>query len=338
MKILLTGGGTGGHLVIAQSLKDEFIKQGDSVYFAGSNYGQDKKWFENDDDFHQKYFFDTVGVVNKKFIGKISSLWKIFKAFLHVRDIIKKEKIDAVISVGGFSAAPASFAALSLKVPFFIHEQNAHIGKLNQLLKPYAKTFFSSYHDESPIKYYPIKENFFKSLHVREEIKTIIFLGGSQGAKFINDLAMGIADELIKKGIHIIHQCGESDFERVNEFYKKESLHVELYGFCNNMDELLDRADFAISRSGASTLWELCANGVVSLFIPYPYAAADHQYHNAKFLQEQDLAFIKREDENIKDTILSILDIDLKEKSKKLMSLTNKDATKLIIENIKEKI
>lgn len=331
--IAITGGGTGGHLKIAKSIKEEFNKRGIKPIFIGSSYGQDKAWFENDNGFSKKYFFDTRGVVNQGFMGKIKSLSKIYKAMREVKKIFNENEITKVFSVGGYSSAPASFASILTKRELFIHEQNAIIGKSNKLLKPFAKEFISSYFD-SKVKDYPIDEIFFKSARVRKEVKTVIFLGGSQGARHINSFALYIAKDLEKRGIKIIHQSGDSDFLRVKEAYEEMGIFADVFNFHKNLIEKISEADFAISRAGASTLWELVANQLPTLFIPYPYAAKDHQYHNAKFLADKKLCFLKREDDLKEDFIFEILDSDLSKISENLKNEISPNGAKEIVDLI----
>jgi UDP-N-acetylglucosamine--N-acetylmuramyl-(pentapeptide) pyrophosphoryl-undecaprenol N-acetylglucosamine transferase len=271
-------------------------------------------------------------------LKKFVALYKIFKAFLRAKSILKKEGVDATYSVGGFSSAPASFASLFLKVPFFIHEQNAVKGRLNSILQPYATNYICAYDKETPIEGYPVEEIFFESARVRESLKTIIFLGGSHGARAINDLALSVAKELESRGIKILHQAGESDFERVESAYKELGVEVELYGFTKELDTLIARADLAISRAGASTLWELSANGCPALFVPYPYAAGDHQYHNAEFIVKNDLGWCEREGESLKQKLLEVLDEPLAERSKKLLEYAKKDVALKMIEDVEERV
>jgi len=335
MKLCITGGGTGGHLMIAQALVEAAIEDGHEVIFIGSINGQDKKYFEFNSSFSYVYFLQTTGVVNQKGLNKIKALFRVFLAFLKSRKILKNHKIQATYSVGGFSAAPASFATLSKFLPLFIHEQNAVVGRLNSLLKPYAKRFISAYDEASPIKGYPVKKEFFKSARVRDKLKTIIFLGGSQGAKTINDLALSVAHKLQKKGIKIIHQAGENDFERVKKEYENLGVEVQLYAFTKELDKLIAKADLAVSRAGASTLWELTANGLPTLFIPYPYAAGDHQFFNAKFIVDNDLGWCEREGEKLRSKMISILKEPLKQKSQALIEYSQKDVAKKMIEDLK---
>jgi UDP-N-acetylglucosamine--N-acetylmuramyl-(pentapeptide) pyrophosphoryl-undecaprenol N-acetylglucosamine transferase len=333
MKFCITGGGTGGHLMIAEALVEAAVSDGHEAIFIGSTSGQDRKYFEEHSTFSHVYFLKTTGVVNQKGFGKLKALWLVIRAFFASRKILKQHNIEATYSVGGFSAAPASFASLSRFIPLFIHEQNAVEGRLNALLKPFAKRFISAYDKNSPIVGYPVKDEFFKSARVRTEIKTIIFLGGSQGAKAINDLALSVARELQEMGIKIIHQAGERDFERVKNEYENLGVEAEIYGFTKEMNSLMSRADLAISRSGASTLWELCANGLPALFIPFPHAASDHQYYNAKFIVDNDLGWCEREGHDLKSILISILGQNLEGKSKALMEYSSRDVAKKMIQD-----
>jgi UDP-N-acetylglucosamine--N-acetylmuramyl-(pentapeptide) pyrophosphoryl-undecaprenol N-acetylglucosamine transferase len=334
MRFLITGGGTGGHLAIARALKESAVKAGHTCVYVGSISGQDKSWFEKDSEFKNRYFLDTTGVVNKRGLKKVEALLHVTKALFQVLKIMRSEKIDAVISVGGFSAAPASFAAKISKIPFYIHEQNAVEGRLNKLLKPYAKAFFSSYDEHSPIKDYPVAERFFSNARVRSEIKNVIFLGGSQGARFINDLALELAPILISKGIKVIHQCGEADLQRVQKVYYDQGADVEIYGFTSEISSLLERSDLAIARAGASTLWELCATGLPAFFVPYPYAAGDHQYYNAEFLRKKELAWCERQSITMSRSIIAILDDNIEYKSTQIQKLIAPEGADKIIEYI----
>jgi UDP-N-acetylglucosamine--N-acetylmuramyl-(pentapeptide) pyrophosphoryl-undecaprenol N-acetylglucosamine transferase len=305
MSIAMTGGGTGGHLTIIRAVKEELSNS--KLIYIGSAKGQDRSWFEDDGDFQKQYFLDTQGVVNQGILGKFKSIYMLIKATIKARTILKKSGVKVVFSVGGFSAAPTSFAAKLLGIPLVIHEQNAHIGSLNRLLKPYSREFISSYEENSPIKAYPIKREFFEKARVRNRIKTVIFLGGSQGAVTINQLALNMARRLDDMKIKIIHQAGERNITEVKQLYRDINIKARVFGFTNRLSDYMAKADFAIARAGASTLWELSAIGCPTVFIPYPYAAGDHQYYNAKFLKEQGLAWIMRENNIDSSKIIKII-------------------------------
>jgi UDP-N-acetylglucosamine--N-acetylmuramyl-(pentapeptide) pyrophosphoryl-undecaprenol N-acetylglucosamine transferase len=337
MNLLFTGGGTGGHLVIALSLAIEAKARGHHVVFVGSTSGQDRQWFGESNIFEEVHFLDTTGVVNKKGLGKIVALWKIAKAVLRSREIIERFNTHAVVSVGGFSAAPAALGALTSKTPLFIHEQNAVTGKLNKLLSPYAKGFYSSYEEGDNHCDYPVSETYFQNARLRQEVKTIIFLGGSQGAKFINDLALEIAPWLIQQGIQIIHQCGATSEEHVRQTYKTMGIEAQVFGFTKEIATLISHSDFAVSRSGASTLWELCASQVPTFFIPYPSAAGDHQYHNARYVIDHNAGWCERQSEGIAQKLKEAIMSDICVKSEALQKLISPNGAKKIIEKIEEK-
>jgi len=335
MSIVMTGGGTGGHLAIIKAVKEHL--KGEELIYIGSTKGQDQAWFAQDSDFVKTYFLESRGVVNQGLIGKIGSLWKIFTSALKVRRILKAHEARVVFSVGGFSAAPAALAAKLTRIPLIIHEQNAALGSLNKLLKPYADLFISSYLDESPVKAYPVKQAFFENARIRKEVKTVIFLGGSQGARAINDLALSLAPTLKERGIRIIHQAGERHIDVVRAAYEKLGIEAEVFGFTAKLADYMKEADFAVARSGASTLWELSATALPTLFIPYPHAASDHQYHNAKFLAEQKLAWLMRENEIEKEKVLALLEEDLEAKSRALMQSVEKEGSQKIAEVITQR-
>lgn len=331
MKFCITGGGTGGHLCIADALSKAAVKCGHEAIFIGSTNGQDRMWFGENSSFKESFFLETTGVVNQKGLKKIKALYKIYQAFKKSIVLLQTNQIDAVISVGGFSAAPASFAAIFTKKPLFIHEQNAVMGKLNSILRARAKLFISAYEKDAPIQGYPVKEEFFKNARVRKKLQTIIFLGGSQGAKAINDLALHVSPILQEKNIKIIHQCGERDYERVKAEYEKLGIEAELYAFTKEISSLVARADLAVSRAGASTLWELCASGVPSFFVPYPYAAGDHQFHNAQFIVDGAMGWCQREGEGLEEKLLEVLEEPLQGKSQKLLAHAHKDVAMKMI-------
>jgi UDP-N-acetylglucosamine--N-acetylmuramyl-(pentapeptide) pyrophosphoryl-undecaprenol N-acetylglucosamine transferase len=333
--IAITGGGTGGHLAIARALKEELNTRGIKPIFIGSANGQDMAWFEHDDGFGEKIFLNSVGVVNKKGIAKIGSFLRVLSNSSICLKLLKDKEIKKVISVGGYSAAPLVFASIITRTALYIHEQNAVMGKLNRMAKPFAKEFFSSFSDISKCKSYPVPKIFFDKARVREKIEKIIFLGGSQGASAINNLAIKIAPVLLSRGIKIIHQTGVKDFERVKHEYTRLAITADIFAFSNDIATKMNGADFAISRAGASALFELTANALPTFFLPYPHAAQNHQEFNAKFLSDRGLAFYSNERELIADELLNIIfSSNIKIISQKLACELSPDGAKCIIDCI----
>ncbi|MCI5969067.1 UDP-N-acetylglucosamine--N-acetylmuramyl-(pentapeptide) pyrophosphoryl-undecaprenol N-acetylglucosamine transferase [Helicobacter sp.] len=318
MRIVITGGGTGGHLSVARAFLQAFVKRGYVCAFVGSDSGADAMYFKEEKLFRETHFLPTQGVVNARGVRLLKALWKQGCAVQRACGILREFRADFVLCVGGYSAAPAAFGACLLGIPLVIHEQNARIGRLNALLKPFAKVFFCSYL-ESPVLFYPVGQAFFKEARVRSEVRSVLFMGGSQGARRINGFALSVAEELKKRGIKVFLQSGKADLERVVQECVKKKLNVGVlgeetldsidgvdvvvFGFYADMASVYGRCDFAVCRAGASSLWELCANGLPALFVPYPYAAGNHQYYNAEFLVKKGLGFLCLE-ENLSSKVL----------------------------------
>ena len=334
--ILLTGGGTGGHLAIVRALKEALLDEGIRPFYIGSESGQDRAWFEADETFAGKLFLPTRGVVNRRGWGRAAAMADILKSTAQAKRFMRNNGVSAVLSVGGFSAAPAAFAALVSGVPLFIHEQNAVPGRLNRLLRPFCRTYFSSYEGERVD--YPVREVFFRSARTRQTVERIIFLGGSQGAVAINDFAIAVAPGLVERGIAISHQTGEREFERVKEAYKRAGVEAEVFAFHEALHEKIVRADLAVSRAGASTLWELVANRIPTLFVPYPYAAGDHQYHNAAFLAQREAGWVVRQEALKPELLWESLQADIGRVSKNLEGLIAPEGAKTIAKRLMEEI
>lgn len=337
--IVITGGGTGGHLSIAKAVAKAYNKIGIKPIYIGSTKGQDKAWFEESELFSQTIFLSTSGVVNQNFFGKIKSLINIFKLSLHVKKILKQNGVKKVFSVGGYSASSAAIAAVLNGTPLFIHEQNAYIGKLNKLLRPFAKIFFSSYDEKSLAKDYPVESEWFNIQKDTKSLKTIAFLGGSQGARAINEIAIQIAPYLKEKNIKIVHQTGK-EYEKIKEFYEKNNINADVFEFFSPLYEKLKDVDLAISRSGAGSMWELCAANIFTIFIPYPFAAGDHQYFNAKVLEDKNACKIIRQKDLNKDALISAIESinfnDMKTSLKGLIKPNGAEKIVEIIENYKD--
>jgi len=325
--IILTGGGTGGHLNIVRALGEE-LKKDNKLIYVGSMYGQDMKWFKDSDIFEKKYFMHIKGFANKPILSKISFLIMLLYSMMKLVFVFYRYKIDKVVGVGGYSSAPSCFLAILLRKKLFIHEQNYEDGGLNKLLSNYSNEYFNTFKTNHS---YPVSKDFFDKSRLRENINTILFLGGSLGANAINEFAIKIADKLNQKNISIIHQCGISDYEKVKFFYESNNIKARVYSFSNDISTLMNEADFCISRAGASTLFELVANGLPTLFIPYPFASYNHQYKNALHFHKDNLCLLKKEDEikNIND-ISIILDTDIKTMSKSLLEKSKSDGAKTI--------
>jgi UDP-N-acetylglucosamine--N-acetylmuramyl-(pentapeptide) pyrophosphoryl-undecaprenol N-acetylglucosamine transferase len=333
--IAITGGGTGGHLSIAEAIAKEYNKIGVKPLYIGSTNGQDRSWFENSPLFYKTIFLPSYGVVNQGFLGKIKSLLNIIKLSFKVKKILKKEGINRVFSVGGYSSAAASFAAILGGKSLFIHEQNACMGRLNRTISFFAKEIFSSYDKNSKVRDYPVSGEWFKLQKKRGKLKTIAFLGGSQGAKFINDLALETALWLNENSIKIVHQTGKNEYEKIKEYYETHGIDADVFAFHSPLCNKLKNVDFAVARSGAGSMWELAAAKIPALFVPYPYAAKNHQYFNAKILKDKNAAILVKQSDMDAKTLISILcDTDISALNNALENAIKPNGAKKIMEII----
>ena len=283
-------------------------------------------------------FFNSAGVVNKGLWGKMVQLVKIFRYSLQLGRYMRRHGIRAVFSVGGYSAAPGVFAAIIFRKPLYIHEQNAKSGLLNRISRPFATEFLSSFDQDSVCQDYPIGQSFYENRRLRGDIKTILFMGGSLGARAINDLAMEASKVLLNQGKRVIHLCGEKDFERVSTYYRTHHMEVTCLAFTQEIDTLLHEADFAVARAGASSLFELYANALPTLFIPYPYAASDHQFYNARYLEERNMAYCIREDAITVEKLYSLIENSHTQMSQKMLDSFKPTGTACIVDRLLNKV
>lgn len=303
----ITGGGTGGHIYPAVAVADALVKQGNVVYYVGN-----PKNLEYDIVTNRGYKFLPINVHGMPRGMKLELFkwtFQLFFAVLKSIGYIIKYRPDAVFGTGGYVSAPALLAAKFLKKPYMMHDCDAQPGLVTRKLAPYASAVSVAF--ESAQSYInnnnvyvngnPIRPQF-KTLS-KEEARgklgienrlTLCVMGGSQGARMINDASV----ELLKKfstqyNLQIIFQTGKKNFERVieqlirlyPEYETDKNLIIKPY--FDDMVTVLKASDIAVSRAGSLSLSEIEAAGIASILIPYPHAAADHQRKNAKFMVEK---------------------------------------------------
>ncbi|VAX26164.1 UDP-N-acetylglucosamine--N-acetylmuramyl-(pentapeptide) pyrophosphoryl-undecaprenol N-acetylglucosamine transferase [hydrothermal vent metagenome] len=297
MRIIIAGGGTGGHLYPGIALAETFVRLQNKtqILFIGTTQGIGtspipKKGFD----------LETVaatGFVGKGLSGKLKSLFSIPKGLGQSLGILKKFKPQLVIGIGGYVAVPVMLAATLLRIKRVILEPNVMPGLVNKITAPLSHLVITTF--EASNQHLPRHKIKRLGIPVRPEIlrakdsqkskgtATLVILGGSQGAHSINQ-AMIEALPFLKKApqsFSIIHQTGKTDSEDVKTAYRKSGLEAKVSAFIDDMATTYSRADLIISRAGAGTLSEIAALGKAALMIPFPYAAG-HQIENAKAFVE----------------------------------------------------
>ena len=357
LKFILSGGGTGGHIypaiAIANELKSRFPDS--EILFVGAS---DKMEMQKVPQAGYKIeglwiagLQRKVTLQNAMFPFKLmSSLWK-------SRQIIKKFKPDVVIGTGGFASGPLLQVANSFNIPTVLQEQNSFPGITNKLLSKKANAICVAYDDLE--RFFPKDKIVFTGNPVRQDVldienkkqeginyfkldankKTLLILGGSLGARRVNQLIAKELDFLLESGIQVFWQCGKLYFEDYKHFNDKEN--VQVVSFIDRMDLIYAATDFVISRAGASSVSELCLVGKPVIFIPSPNVAEDHQTKNAKAIVDKKGAILLKEselDEKFETTFSELISTESlqKELSQNIKQLAKPNATKdIVVEIIK---
>jgi len=290
MRLIIAGGGSGGHFFPAMAIINEIIKRKNIKYmYVGSESGiESKKWSLP---VSNRKLLAMKGIKNKSVLEKMDAILLLLNAIKESRSIIKEFQPDAVLGVGGYASFPLVMTAVTMGIPSAIHEQNSVPGLANKLLSRFVRRVFISFEQSS--RYLPYEKTVLTGLPIRYKPqkrvaghsgkKTILVLGGSQGAHQINELMVKALDSLIdmKDKVKFIHQTGIADQVYVEQTYKRYEFDARVFDFIDDMNVVFEQADLAISRAGASTLFELAAYGIPAILIPYPSAASDHQTLNA---------------------------------------------------------
>lgn len=327
--ILITGGGTGGHLYPAIAVI-EYIQKNyplTNITFIGSGKGSGKKLIP--DMGIEFYTVKARGIAGgrdplKKIINYILFSIYLIPGFIRSIIILRKKKIDIVLGMGGYICAPVMLAAIIRKIPFTLHEQNYIPGRLNRLFSGRAKYFFTSFEDTKRFLGKSNKNIIFSGNPVRASIKnlsnasldhkrwglaekrfTIIAFGGSLGAKRINDAVMGLY-KIFKDDdkIQFLLITGKRFYDSIKDDLEKrlssdDKIIFSVFPYINEISQIYRIADLAIARAGASTVFETEAAAIPTILVPYPFAIDNHQFYNARYLAEQGKSII------IEDNMLS---------------------------------
>ncbi len=306
VRLLVAASGTGGHLFPAIAIAEVLTQKGYQIEWLGVRDRLETQLVP------QQYRLNIIpmeGFQTKLSPKTLSVLLKFARSLWQTRQLLKRGNFQGVLTTGGYIAAPAILAARSLGLPSVLHESNALPGKVTRFLSRWCsatalgfaatQTYLPGV--QSQVVGTPVRPEFFQrpdldldlSEPISETAFVLVVMGGSQGALALNRLVRRCAKAWLEAGIWIVHLTGASD----PDVGTLSHPHYVERPFFNNMAGLLQRANFAISRSGAGTLTELAITGTPSILIPYPFAAEDHQYFNAKVFMDAGAAFGYRESE-----------------------------------------
>ena len=304
-KIWIAVGGSGGHLYPAQTVAKELLAINPCYEIIFIGYGlSSSPFFEKNE-----LFYDVRASCLKKTIkGALQFIFDNLRGIISSLRLILKHQPDLVVGFGSYHSFPPLIAALVKKTPFVLFECNARMGKVNHLLKDHARCVYTALFDfeDQRVLFQKVKMPISTSKLEKIEKKlalnyyglsdkdfTFLIFGGSQGAVTLNQAAADGMIALKAKGaiFQVIHFTGEADEQKVKALYQQHEIRCCVKAFENQMHYGYSAADFAITRSGASTIAELLEHQLGALFIPYPFAPCDHQRYNAEFFQNKTTSF-----------------------------------------------
>lgn len=353
-RVIISGGGTGGHIYPAISIANA-MKEIDSsldFLFVGA---EGKMEMEKVPKAGFKIIgLPIVGIQRTQVWKNIFFPFKLIKSLWQSVQIIKNFKPDVAVGVGGYASGPLLLAARFLGVPYYIQEQNSFAGITNKALAAKAEHIFVAYPGME--KFFPAEKITLSGNPVRKDLidaagkkakaaahfqldpalKTILIIGGSQGARSINQAILGGLDRLTAAGVQVIWQTGIA-FEATAKEAASGNASTYVAAFIYEMDLAYAMADLVISRAGASSVSEICLIGKASILVPLPSAAEDHQTENAKSLVSQNAAILVRDadvKENLITEALAALKADLSKLEKNSLRLAKPNAAHEIAQSI----
>jgi len=319
MRIVLTGGGTGGHIYPALAIGKQVTEEApdSSVLYIGSPKGLESRIVPA-----QGIAFEPVeitGFRRKLSFENVKTIMRFLKGVRRAKQLLREFKPDVVVGTGGYVCGPVVYAAAKLGIPTLIHEQNAVSGLTNQFLTRYADCVAVSFKDSisqfkrskhavytgNPCASHVVRanrENGFKSLGLPSGSRIVLMVGGSRGAKALNDAMVDMARLVAQlPEVHFVFVTGESYYEstakRIADALPKQPANLHVRPYLHNMPEVLAASKLVISRSGASSLAEITALGIPSILIPSPNVTNNHQEANARSLMVSGAAEIFLEKE-----------------------------------------
>ncbi|MBR1417249.1 MAG: undecaprenyldiphospho-muramoylpentapeptide beta-N-acetylglucosaminyltransferase [Bacilli bacterium] len=351
MKILVTAGGTGGHIYPALALIDKFKShdKDTKVIYVGTKNRMEKDIVPK---LGIEYHAIEIYGLTKNIINDIKDVYLIIKDIKEMKKLMKKFKPDVVLAIGGYVTYPVIKAAHSLHIPIFIHEQNSIVGKANKLTAKYADLIGVSF--EESIKYFKNKNVFYsgnptaeralstpkidkQSIGLDNNKKLVVVVAGSLGSRTMSNKMKEYLKNVKGKNYQILYITGKVIYD---EFIKDEyPSNVKIVPYFDNLPGILKSADLLISRAGASTIAEIECLKIPSILIPSPYVANNHQYYNALSLKKANAAELIEEDNLNVDILNKLVEKMLDDSSSykvALSKLSKIDSSETIYQKIKE--
>jgi len=355
MKVIFSGGGTGGHIFPAIAIADELktMVQDTKILFIGAKGKIEEKIVPENN-----YELKTIpisGFNRKNLLSVLGLPGKIIKSVRLSKKIICDFAPDVVVGTGGFASAPVIYSAAKMKIPTLIQEGNSYPGKVTRFLSPRVNKVVVNFKDT--LKYLKKTDNVVRISHpVRMKLKNIdrqeaikffnlnpsnkvlFIFGGSQGARAINQCMLNAYKNITAKNINIIWQTGKYEYDKIKEAIG-DSANVCILDFIDKMDYAYSASDLIICRAGISSIMELSYLGLPAILIPYPLAAENHQEKNARSIENENACIVIVQNEietKLYDTVINLIydSAKLNNLKENIKKLSDDDAAKKIANEI----
>lgn len=363
MKLIVAGGGTGGHLFPGIAVAEEFLSRDDrnQVLFVGSEKGIEARTIPQLG--YPLELISAAGVRGKSSFAKLKGASMLLYGYAQSRKLLQGYRPDLVLGVGGYASFPMVLAAKGMGIPRFIHEQNSLPGMSNKVLSRVADKVFISL--EESARFFPKGSTLLTGNPLRRQILerlaigdqkevdgsspetagnfNLFIFGGSQGAHALNvalPRAIAQLDQAIRQRLTITHQTGQDDYQEVCAAYQSAGCNSTVHPFIDNMAAEYHKADLIICRAGATTIAEVTALGKACLFIPFPHATDDHQRLNAEALLKKGACTMLLERElasgELPATLVRLISnpAELNQIGKNAAGLARLDAARIIVDEM----
>jgi UDP-N-acetylglucosamine--N-acetylmuramyl-(pentapeptide) pyrophosphoryl-undecaprenol N-acetylglucosamine transferase len=355
---MIAGGGTGGHIIPALSIGEALKRRNPDteLLFLGSNRGLErdtigKAGFRLEE-------FALTGVPRRLNLSSVRAAWGMFRAYRRIRKLISQFKPDVMVGTGGYVTVPSALAARMSGVPLVLQEQNSIPGRANRFLSRFASEIHIHFTESrryfrergklrlsgNPVR---LKSPEGRAVKIRQKYrlfsdrKTVLILGGSQGAHSINEAFRELLPHYRHdRSVQFVIQTGKEDYRPILDSVRDSGVRVVVKSFIDQMEELYAVSDLVVARAGAMTVSEISACGLPSILIPFPFAMNDHQTANARALADKGAALLIPDSdlngERLAQTIRGLLADPgrLREMGRHSYSLSRPDAARHIAESV----
>lgn len=329
MRVIMTGGGTGGHIYPAVAIADKIKRKHPDaeILFVGTEKGMEKDLVPKSG--YDIRFITVSGIHRKQIWKNVKTVMDLMKGDREARTILKEFQPDVVIGTGGYVCGPVVRAAHKMGIPTYIHEQNAFPGVTNKMLEKHVDKVFVSFEEakqyfKHPEKLIvtgnPIRKSFLvgsafnyrEKLGIRDREFVVLCFGGSRGAGKINSTMKSVVAAVNgMEDVRLFFITGKIYFDRIKQELEEEGVklcgNITLLPYADNMHEYLFSSDLVISRSGALTVSEITACGKACILIPSPNVTGNHQYFNAKVVADKGGAILIEEKDLTDEKLLSAI-------------------------------